>query len=124
MRMGSICSSICLRNLFVYFKLNSNVSSLSSFNEIHSTIKDSNSPLSIQPDRMYSKVIRDYVNYPFLTNNEFAEWIVNNRFMFIMRGPPGSGKSYITECIRIRFSTAVVSINVVTIVFLLCNYIF
>ncbi|CAL8068792.1 unnamed protein product [Calicophoron daubneyi] len=52
------------------------------------------------------KILREHVNFPFLTDNEVAGWIVNTRFMFILRGPPGSGKSYICECIRTRFPTA------------------
>lgn len=51
-------------------------------------------------------VIREYVNFPFLVNNELASWIVNTRFMFILRGPPGSGKSYISECLKLRYPTA------------------
>ncbi|KAF6775928.1 hypothetical protein AHF37_03727 [Paragonimus kellicotti] len=52
------------------------------------------------------KIVKDHVNFPFLTDNEIAKWIVNSRFMFILRGPPGSGKSYIAECISVRFPTA------------------
>ncbi|CAH8523562.1 unnamed protein product [Heterobilharzia americana] len=52
------------------------------------------------------KVIREYVNFPFLTDNEIGNWILNCRFMFILRGPPGSGKSFVSECIRIRFPMA------------------
>lgn len=49
---------------------------------------------------------KSYMNFPFLKDDEVGNWIVNTRFMFILRGPPGSGKSYISECIRIRFPTA------------------
>ncbi|CAH8841195.1 unnamed protein product [Trichobilharzia szidati] len=52
------------------------------------------------------KVVREYVNFPFLTDNEIGNWITNCRFMFILRGPPGAGKSFISECIRIRFPMA------------------
>ncbi|GAA36195.2 2',3'-cyclic-nucleotide 3'-phosphodiesterase [Clonorchis sinensis] len=72
-------------------------------------------PNASAPDLSYqrvpiqeSKVITKYVNFPFLTNDEIARWIVNTRFMFILRGPPGSGKSYIAECIRLRFPSTVV----------------
>ncbi|KAA0194372.1 2' 3'-cyclic-nucleotide 3'-phosphodiesterase [Fasciolopsis buskii] len=49
--------------------------------------------------------LREYVNFPFLTDDELATWIVKGRFMFLMRGPPGSGKSFIAECIKTRFPT-------------------
>ncbi|VDP82362.1 unnamed protein product [Echinostoma caproni] len=51
-------------------------------------------------------MFRQYVNFPFLTDDELAAWIVKTRFMFLMRGPPGSGKSFIAECIKTRFPTA------------------
>ncbi|CAH8510158.1 unnamed protein product [Schistosoma rodhaini] len=52
------------------------------------------------------KVIKEYVKFPFLTDNEIGNWIIKSRFMFILRGPPGSGKSFLSECIRIRFPMA------------------
>ncbi|KAH8862055.1 2',3'-cyclic-nucleotide 3'-phosphodiesterase [Schistosoma japonicum] len=52
------------------------------------------------------KVIREYVNFPFLIDNEIGNWIVKSRFMFILRGPPGSGKSFLSGCIKTRFPMA------------------
>jgi len=50
--------------------------------------------------------LREFVNFPFLTDKELGEWIVQTRFMIILRGAPGSGKSYIASCIKERYPTA------------------
>ncbi|CAH8480486.1 unnamed protein product [Schistosoma turkestanicum] len=63
-------------------------------------------PKSVSYPLQGPKVIKEYVNFPFLTDNEIGNWIIKSRFMFILRGPPGSGKSFLSECIRIRFPMA------------------
>lgn len=50
-----------------------------------------------------------YVDYPFLLNREIGEWIVFTKFIIIIRGPPGSGKSRLASYIKIHFPTAHVS---------------
>ncbi|VDK34281.1 unnamed protein product [Taenia asiatica] len=47
-----------------------------------------------------------YVDYPFLCDREIGEWVVFTRFMIILRGSPGSGKSYLASYIKVRFPTA------------------
>lgn len=61
---------------------------------------------SISSSLQGPKVIKEYVKFPFLTDDEMGNWIIKSRFMFILRGPPGSGKSFVSECIRIRFPMA------------------
>ncbi|KAL5970133.1 2'3'-cyclic-nucleotide 3'-phosphodiesterase [Taenia solium] len=48
----------------------------------------------------------EYVDYPFLCDREIGEWVVFTRFMIILRGPPGSGKSCLASYVKIRFPTA------------------
>ncbi|KAL7063756.1 hypothetical protein AAHC03_0977 [Spirometra sp. Aus1] len=52
------------------------------------------------------KSLHEHVNFPFLTNEELGQWIVHSRFMIILRGPPGSGKSYLATCIKTRYPSA------------------
>ncbi|KAA0189881.1 2prime 3prime cyclic nucleotide [Fasciolopsis buskii] len=53
--------------------------------------------------------LRQCVDFPFLTDDEVATWIVKGRFMFLMRGAPGSGKSLMARCFKTRFSTTKIS---------------
>ncbi|THD21409.1 2' 3'-cyclic-nucleotide 3'-phosphodiesterase [Fasciola hepatica] len=71
------------------------------------TVAPVDQPARTPKKQLFKKpyTLRQYVNFPFLTNDELAIWIVKSRFMFLMRGPPGSGKSFIAECIKTRFPT-------------------
>uniref|UniRef100_A0A183SRU5 2',3'-cyclic-nucleotide 3'-phosphodiesterase n=1 Tax=Schistocephalus solidus TaxID=70667 RepID=A0A183SRU5_SCHSO len=51
-------------------------------------------------------LLHEYVNFPFLTDEELGQWIVRSRFMIVLRGPPGSGKSYLATCIKTRYPNA------------------
>ncbi|KAL5111217.1 hypothetical protein TcWFU_000670 [Taenia crassiceps] len=53
-----------------------------------------------------SSLQRKFVDYPFLIDREIGEWLVFTKFMIVLRGPPGSGKSYLANYIQIRFPTA------------------
>ncbi|VDN11364.1 unnamed protein product [Dibothriocephalus latus] len=53
-----------------------------------------------------AKLLHEHVDFPFLTDEELGQWIVRSRFMIVLRGPPGSGKSYLATCIKTRYPTA------------------
>ena len=51
------------------------------------------------------KPTEEVASYPFLDDTRTVEWIKKNAVMVVMRGLPGSGKSFLVDKICSRFGT-------------------
>ena len=81
-------------------------------------------PNSMEQSNVYgsneeSPFICKYSDYHFLNDPEIGRLLVLTKFMIILRGPPGSGKSCLAKLIKSRFPTTYVSDFIYKTIFLL-----
>uniref|UniRef100_A0A5K3FWI3 2',3'-cyclic-nucleotide 3'-phosphodiesterase n=2 Tax=Mesocestoides corti TaxID=53468 RepID=A0A5K3FWI3_MESCO len=104
--MGQSCARMCIldrsSDSLRLFGIHQRRSDHYQYRQIHQWIhRQSASFVSQIPEN-----VNDDIDFPFLTDREIGDWLIQTKFMIILRGPPGSGKSCIAELIKSRYPTA------------------
>ncbi|VDM36054.1 unnamed protein product [Hydatigera taeniaeformis] len=104
--MGQTCVKLCSQSCVSRFLRGLGVRRPPPQRVENHLIEESSDDSNATGDNIKSPSKCKYVDYPFLVNREIGEWIVFTKFMIILRGPPGSGKSRLAGYIKMRFPTA------------------